>query len=68
MAEDDKKTKPLNLRVHRATHAYLKDLAKRGTHGTTPTDVARNFIEMGIRDAIEKNYLRFRDLDFDDDD
>jgi hypothetical protein len=44
--------KPIQPRLHETTHAYLNDLAKTGTYGANPSDVARGLIEEGIRKAI----------------
>jgi hypothetical protein len=41
---------------------YLGDLAKQGTHGTSIPDVAKTLIEEGIRTAIEKGYIKRRDV------
>ena len=41
-------------------HAYLEDLAKLGAYGKDKGDVARTFIEAGIRDAIEKRVIGVR--------
>ena len=43
------------------THEYLKDLAKRGTHGTSVPAVGRTLIEHGIRTAIKEGFLTLRD-------
>lgn len=43
------------------THEYLKDLAKRGTHGTSVPAVRRTLIEQGIRTAIKEGFLKLRD-------
>ncbi|MGH7048468.1 MAG: hypothetical protein ACREE2_18990 [Stellaceae bacterium] len=39
----------------------LERLARRATHGPTAAAVMTNFIEAGIRDAIEKGYIRLED-------
>jgi hypothetical protein len=39
----------------------LERLAKRATHGTTAAAVMTNFIEAGVRDAIERGYIRLED-------
>jgi hypothetical protein len=46
-----------------ATWAYLDELSKLGTHGTTAPGVAATLIENGIREAIDKGYLKFERRD-----
>ena len=43
------------------TVSRLRILAKRGTHGTSVPKVMTTMIEQGVRDAIEKNYLKIED-------
>jgi hypothetical protein len=43
------------------THAFLEVLARKGTHGTNATDVAKSLIEQGIRDAIKEGFLTAED-------
>ena len=50
----------LQISLSAESHEYLERLAKKGTHGTKKTDVARTLIEAGIRDAIEKRYINMR--------
>ncbi len=40
------------------TLEYLEKLAKLGTHGASVPDVAKTLIEAGLRDAIEKKFLK----------
>src|SRR5262249_9471036 len=40
--------------VSGATWAYLEELSKLGTHGTTAPGVAATLVEIGVREAIEK--------------
>ena len=44
------------------THAFLEVLARKGTHGTNATDVAKSLIEQGIRDAIKEGFLTAEDV------
>jgi hypothetical protein len=43
------------------TLGRLERLKRRGTHGTTIAGVMTTFIEAGVRDAIEKGYIRLED-------
>ena len=54
MADTDRR--PLTLAV--ATWAYLDQLSKLGTHGTSVPDVAKTLIEDGIRQAIKEGFLK----------
>jgi hypothetical protein len=56
MADTDRR--PLTLAV--ATWAYLDQLSKLGTHGTSVPDVAKTLIEEGIRQAIKDGFLNQR--------
>jgi hypothetical protein len=38
--------------------AYLDELARLGTHGTTAPAVASTLVEEGIRLAMEKGFLK----------
>jgi hypothetical protein len=42
------------------TLAYLQDLANTGAYGQSPTDVARTFIEEGIRRALADKIIEIR--------
>ena len=42
------------------TLAYLQDLADTGAYGRSPTDVARAFIEDGIRKALADKIIDVR--------
>jgi hypothetical protein len=44
------------------THAFLEVLARKRTHGTNATDVAKSLIEQGIRDAIKEGFLTAEDV------
>ncbi len=46
-----------------ATWAYLEELSKQGTHGTSAPGVAATLVEIGVREAIEKGYLKLRVAD-----
>jgi hypothetical protein len=39
----------------------LERLARRATHGPTASAVMTYFIEAGVRDAIERGYIRLED-------
>jgi hypothetical protein len=55
--EKPAKTKRLPVTLSLATHDYLANLALKGTHGTSVTDVAKTLIEEGIRQAIQNGFL-----------
>ena len=58
-----------DLRLSPIMHAYLDDLAQIGAYGKGKSGVMRRFIENGIKDALEKNVIKTRDVaDFDDED
>lgn len=64
MAEgDDEKGETLKKSVTIAalTLKRLERLARRQTHGATPATVMTNFIEAGVRDAIERGYIKLED-------
>jgi hypothetical protein len=44
-----------------ATIRRLERLARRATHGSTASAIMTNFIEAGVREAIEKGYIRIED-------
>jgi hypothetical protein len=54
MAETERR--PITLAS--VTWAYLEELSKRGTHGTSVPDVAKSLIEEGVRRAIKDGFLR----------
>jgi hypothetical protein len=56
-------TERLPVTLSRATRAYLEELARNGTHGNRATEVAKSLIEQGIRDAIEKGFVKIRTAD-----
>ena len=56
MADTDRKA----ITLANATWAYLEELSKLGTHGTTAIGVAATLIEIGVREAIEKGYLKLK--------
>jgi hypothetical protein len=62
MAKRTTKTERLQVMLSLKTHAYLAVLADKGTHGTSPTDVAKTLIEEGIRLAIKDDLLDKDDL------
>lgn len=57
VAEKQPKSQRLQVVISLQTHAFLSLLAGKGTHGASATDVARTFIEHGIREALEKGHL-----------
>ena len=56
MAENRK----IQPRLLPETFAYLQELADTGAFGSTPTDVARTFIEEGIRRALANKIIKIR--------
>ena len=60
---DDEKGETLKKSVTIAvlTLRRLGRLARLQTHGATPAAVMTNFIEAGVREAIEKGYIRLED-------
>jgi hypothetical protein len=61
VADGQTKTQRLQVSISLQTQAFLSLLAGKGTHGTSVTDVARNLIEQGIREALEKGHLNESD-------
>jgi hypothetical protein len=59
MADTDRKA----FTLANATWAYLEELSKLGTHGTSAPGVAATLVEIGVREAIEKGYLKLRRTD-----
>jgi hypothetical protein len=60
MADDDEEEPPkrVDLTVSAHTYRFLAALKKRGTHGGSVAKVARSLIESGIREAIDKGYIK----------
>jgi len=56
MADTERKA----ITLANATWAYLEELSKLGTHGTSAPGVASTLVEIGVREAIEKGYLKLR--------
>jgi hypothetical protein len=56
-AETTKKSCTLSV----LTLRRLERLARRATHGPTASAVMTHFIEAGVRDAIERGYIRLED-------
>jgi hypothetical protein len=54
----DTERRPVTLAV--ATWAFLDQMSKLGTHGTSVPDVAKTLIEEGIRQAIKDGFLKQR--------
>ena len=64
MAAEDEEEGPTERRyctLGTVTIRRLKALAKRGTHGPSVPKIMTAFIEQGVREAIEKNYLKIED-------
>ncbi|MGY3487803.1 hypothetical protein ACVW1C_005686 [Bradyrhizobium sp. USDA 4011] len=57
MASRTEKTERLQVMLGLKTHGFLAVLSEKGTHGTSPTDVAKALIEDGIRRAIQEEWL-----------
>lgn len=51
--------KPCTLTV--LTFRRLERLKRIGSHGASVPAIMTNFIEAGVRDAIEKGYIRLED-------
>lgn len=62
MASRTTKTDRLQVMLGLKTVGFLTVLAEKGTHGTSPTDVAKGLIEDGIRRAIQENWLDENDV------
>ena len=62
MASRTEKTERLQVMLGLRTHGFLALLAEKGTHGTSPTDVAKSLIEDGIRRAIKEDWLDKEDI------
>ena len=63
-AEDEEEGLPTERRyctLASVTIRRLKVLAKRGTHGPSVPKIMTAFIEQGVREAIEKKYLKVED-------
>jgi hypothetical protein len=61
MVDDDKTgpgTEQRKCTLSTATIRYLELLAARGTHGSRVSGVMTTLIEQGIRNAIEKGYIK----------
>jgi len=43
------------------TIQYLEALVRRGTHGTSVSNVMTTLVETGVRDAIERGYIKLID-------
>lgn len=56
MADTDRRA----ITLANATWAYLEELSKPGTHGRTAPGVAATLVEIGVREAIEKGYLKLK--------
>ena len=58
MSQRKADTEPVKLTLPSQSVAYLKDLARIGTHGPSATEVAKSFVMAGIRAAIERGYIK----------
>ena len=47
-------------RLSALMHDYLDDLSEIGLYGDSPTEVAKQLIERGVTDAIDKGHIRVR--------
>jgi hypothetical protein len=61
MAEDKAPTERFQAMLSVRTVAYLKALAKRGTHGSSVPAVGRSLIEQGVRQAIIDKFISAED-------
>ena len=61
MAKERAPTERLPLTLATATVEYLSALVEKGTHGTSVSDVAKTLIEIGIREAIEREYIPLKE-------
>ena len=57
MAESKPSTDRFQTTLSLRTLAYLKALAKKGTHGSSVPAVGRSLIEEGIRRAITEKFI-----------
>jgi hypothetical protein len=62
MAKSKIHTERLQVMLALKTHALLAILANKGMLGTSPTDVAKSLIELGIREAKKEGFLTEEDL------
>jgi hypothetical protein len=56
MADTERKA----ITLANTTWVYLEELSRLGTHGATAVAVAATLIEIGVREAIEKGYLKLQ--------
>ena len=61
MVRKKAETGRLQVVISLQSHAFLEVLARKGTHGSSVTDVARTLIEQGIRTALERGHLTNED-------
>jgi hypothetical protein len=61
MAADDDDTLKKSVTIAKLCLRRLERLAKRQTQGASPAAIMTNFIEAGVREAIEKGYIRLED-------
>ncbi len=62
MADDEEDEKgshqaPYSLRLSVQQLDYVKSIKKTGTYGRTVATVVRTFIDAGVREAIDRNYI-----------
>ena len=61
MAKGKVPTERKTITLTKATLTYLERVAARGTHGWDVADVARQFVEEGVRRAIKDNFISLDD-------
>ena len=57
MADAKAETVRKTITLTRISVRYLEVLAKKGTHGSDWSGIATNFVEKGIRQAIQDGFL-----------
>jgi hypothetical protein len=62
MAKGQAKAERLQVTIALRTHAHLKLLAEKGTHGVSVPDVAKGLIERGIQIAVQEGILTSEDV------
>ncbi|TPL38885.1 hypothetical protein [Mesorhizobium sp. B2-4-6] len=66
MADDKASSERFQAMLSARTVAYLKALARKGTHGSSVPAVGRSLIEQGIRQAIVEKFIAAEDGDVSD--
>jgi hypothetical protein len=57
MAEEKTPTERFQTTLSVETHEYLRELMRKGTHGSSVPAVGRALIEEGIRNAIREGFI-----------